>query len=229
MVSFELARANMVESQVRPNDVHDPRLLETLYRIPREVFVPASQRSLAYVDDHIRVAAANSARPARYLLAPAILAKLIELASPEEDDLVLDVGCATGYSTAVLASLAESVVALECDAELATAASENLAQLGIDNTAVVNGPLEEGYPAEAPYDVIFVNGCVEEPPQKLLAQLAFHGRLVTILCPESLDPKEATGMAWLYRKSGSAISGAPIFSAGAPLLPGFEKQKRFVF
>lgn len=229
MTAFEIARENMVKSQIRTNDVHDPRLLKAFYTVPREVFVPASQRSLSYIDDNIQVVPADGRRPARYLLAPMVLAKLIELASPTASDLVLDVGCTTGYSTAILAHLAESVVALECDEELVSTATENLAQLSIDNAAVVQGALEEGYPAEGPYDVILLNGCVEEVPEALLSLLSEGGRLVAVICPEGLAYDEATGMAWLYRKSNGSVNGAPMFTAGAPLLPGFEREVGFAF
>ena len=130
MIDFAVVRRNMVESQIRPNKVTDPLLLAALLEIPREQFLPKSRRGVAYVDEDIEVG------EGRYLMEPMVLARLLQAAEIKPTDIALDIGCATGYSTAVLARLANSVVALEADAELAALASENLIELGVANAAL---------------------------------------------------------------------------------------------
>ncbi|MGI9385071.1 MAG: protein-L-isoaspartate O-methyltransferase family protein [Methyloligellaceae bacterium] len=223
MSDFATARLNMVESQVRPNEVTDRRILQAMSEIPREAFVPPSMRTLAYMDEEIVLHSAGRDAPARHLMAPMPLARLIQLASVEAGDLVLDVGCATGYSTAVLARLAESVVGLECDSGLAETAGKTLMELEADNAAVVTGPLPEGYSEEGPYDAILLNGAVPDVPQSLLDQLKQGGRLVAVLSAGGL------GKATLFQNIASMISDRPAFDAGAPALPGFERRATFVF
>jgi protein-L-isoaspartate(D-aspartate) O-methyltransferase len=159
----------------------------------------------------------------RRLLKPMVLAKLIQAAAVSEDDHVLDVGCASGYSAAVLARLARSVVAVEEDSSLAGRAAESLAAAGASNVTVVSGPLTQGWPAEAPYDVILLNGATEIAPETLFRQLKDGGRLVGIV------GRSPTGRAMLYRAIGGDVSGWPIFDAAAPVLPGCEAPAAFVF
>lgn len=223
MIDYAAARHNMVESQIRPNQVTDARLLRALVDVPREEFVPAALRPLAYMDDDVPLVPAGRGLPERRLLAPMPLARLVQLADVEPDDLVLDVGCATGYSTALLAHLAESVVGLECDEGLAEQASQTLTELEIDNAAIVTGPLPAGYPSEGPFDVILLNGCVSDVPDELLKQLKDGGRLVAIVAEDEF------GQAVLFRDFGGRISRRPAFDAGGPRLPGFEPKKEFVF
>src|SRR5690606_8840678 len=128
------------------------------------------KQPLAYIDEDLEVAPAAQGVPARYLMEPSPFAKLVQLAGIRPGDFVLDVGCATGYSSAVLSRLASSVAALECDAGLAAGATETLMRLGCDNVAVVEGPLQDGLPGEAPFDVIFVGGAVDAVPETLFAQ-----------------------------------------------------------
>ncbi len=217
MSEYAVARFNMVESQIRPNQVTDENLLRALSDVPRERFVPTPLQALAYMEEEIEVA------PSRRLLAPMPLARLIQLADVRSGDLVLDVGCATGYSTAVLARLAESVVGLEADERIAEQAGEALMDLEVDNAAIVTGPLNEGYESEGPFDVILLNGSVPVVPKGLLDQLKDGGRLVTIVAENDF------GRAYLYRKSGTRISHRPAFDAGGPQLPGFAKAKEFIF
>jgi protein-L-isoaspartate(D-aspartate) O-methyltransferase len=221
MTDFAHARRMMVEGQVRTSDVTDPRLLAAMLEVPREVFVPSKKAGLAYLDLDLPVQGSEAA--ARSLLKPMVLAKLIHAAAAGENDRVLDVACATGYSTAVLAHLAAHVVALEEDAVLARAAEDTLRALGIVNAAVRTGPLTAGAPADAPYDLIVVNGSVEIMPETLFAQLTDGGRLVCVL------RRGGVGRAMLYRSVGGDISGRPIFDAAAPLLPGFARPPAFVF
>ena len=223
MSDFKLARANMVESQIRPNAVTDPELLRALFETPREQFVPTALKPLAYIDGVLRVEEARDHRPARHLLSPMVLAKLVQLAGPRKTDRILDIGCATGYSTAILAQLGASVVALENDAGLTAMAKEALSGLGLTNVTFVMGPLEAGAPESAPYDIIFLNGRAAHLPEPLLAQLAEGGRLVA---PMGAD---TAGKAKLVRKVDGRYQERTAFEAGAPLLPGFEPKKAFVF
>src|SRR6266702_4273648 len=169
----ESARFNMVEAQIRTSNVTDPRILAAMNAVAREKFVPRAARALAYADVPVAVA------PGRYLLDPRSFAKLAQLAQINPTDRILDVGCGTGYSAAVLARLATEVVALEQDADLVRVASELLAD-AVGKVEVVQGGLVEGVKGQAPFDVIFVNGAIEHAPETLLAQLAEGGRLVAV-------------------------------------------------
>jgi len=230
MTDYKRARENMVDSQIRPNGVRDADLLRALARVPREVFVPSSLRPLAYAEEHLAIKQLNGgARHARYMMAPLMMARLIALLRPQPKDVALDVGCGTGYSTALLAALTESVVALESDPELAATAADTLTSLGIDNAAVVQGTLAEGYPEEAPFDIILVNGSVDEVPQTLLDQLGEGGRLATYIREPTAAIEDTFGYAYSYEKSEGWVSGQLEFSGGAPLLPGFERPQGFSF
>lgn len=223
MSNYETARLNMVESQIRPNQVTDGRILRAMATIPRERFVPASMRALAYMDQEVPLRAASRDAPARYLMAPLPLARLIQLADIGASDLVLEVGAATGYATAILARLAGAVVALEQEPALAETAARVLGELGVDNVASVIGPLAEGYPQEGPYDAIVLLGSVPEVPEKLLAQLKDGGRLVAIVADNGL------GKATLFEKVSGDISSRAMFDAWASPLPGFERAPAFTF
>lgn len=222
MSDYSSARKNMVESQIRPNEVTDARLIRALQTVPREAFVPARFKAMAYMEGEITIQQ-GGAKGERRLVAPMPLARLIQLAEVDTGDLVLDIGCATGYSTALLASMAESVVGLECDSGLAEQAGQTLTDLGIDNAAVVSGALPEGYPSEGPFDVILMNGSVPEVPDGLLTQLSDGGRLVVVIAEHEF------GNAVVFRNSGGRISQRASFDAGAPILPGFEREASFVF
>ncbi|MBN9670442.1 protein-L-isoaspartate O-methyltransferase family protein [Roseibium aggregatum] len=220
MTDFNQSRRKMVDNQLRTNDVTDHRILDAMELVPRERFVPASKKAVAYIDEDLPIGAAESGR---VLMKPHIFAKLVQLAELREDDVVLVVGAGTGYSAAVLSRLAASVVALEENPELAKAAGELLIDLGIENAVVVEGPLVEGYSAEGPYDAILVDGAVEVLPEALTRQLKPEGRLAVI---EGLG---GAGVARLYQKSGDAVSARFGFNASVALLPEFAKTKEFVF
>jgi protein-L-isoaspartate(D-aspartate) O-methyltransferase len=223
MMDFAAARRMMVDGQVRTSDVTDLRIIAAMLELPRERFVPETQAGLAYLDLDVPAVRAAPGEAARRLLKPMVLAKMVQAAAIKGGDHVLDVGCATGYSSALLARLAHDVVALEQDSALAKLASENLKAVGAGNTTVVSGLLAEGYPAAAPYDVIFVNGASEIVPQKLCAQLKDGGRLLAVV------GRASNGKAMVYRSVAGDVSGWPIFDAAAPLLPGFAKPLAFVF
>lgn len=231
MSDFARQRQTMIESQIRPNRVTDRELIAVMGSLPREMFVPAAKRSLAYIDEALEVWPSIDGAPPRYLLAPMVLARLIQLASVAPEDNVLDVGCATGYSTGLLAKLARSVVGLEPEPELAAAARQTLAELALDNVSIVSGALREGYPPNAPYNVILLNGSVPEVPQSLLAQLAEGGRLVAILSADGARTAvgPGPGKAYLFVNAGGEVSGLPHFDAGAKPLPGFSPAPSFVF
>jgi protein-L-isoaspartate(D-aspartate) O-methyltransferase len=216
-------RINMVNSQVLPVGVTNHRVIAAMRAVPRRPFVPAAMKAFAHIDSHVRLNEANHVATPRYLMPPGPFAQLIQAAQIRPEDIVLDIGCATGYSSAVIARLANVVVALESDHQLAAFAIETLARLAIENVAVVTGPLEEGWPDAGPYDVIFIGGSVEVIPNSLMLQLSDGGRLVTVL---------GTGhaaSAKLYMKSGSAFGERSIFNVAARPLPGFAKPKSFVF
>ena len=227
MTGFERQRLTMVESQLRPNEVTDTRLLAAMRALPRERFVPRKLRPLAYMDEGIEVFPAIDGAPARFLLAPMVLARLIQLAAVEPEDAVLDVGCATGYSTAVLARLGRSVIGLEPEPELAEAARVTLRDLGIANAEIVGGALARGHPEGAPYDVILLNGSVPEVPEALVLPLKEGGRLAAIL--SSGANQASQGKACLFVKVGGEASGLPHFDAGARPLPGFLPEPCFTF
>jgi protein-L-isoaspartate(D-aspartate) O-methyltransferase len=223
MADLSNARRMMVDGQVKTVDVTDHALLTALGEIPRERFVPGRLQKLAYLDRDLPVAEPTPGHEGRYLMEAGPFARLVQAAEIEPGDVVLDIGCGTGYSAAVLARLASSVVALESDPKLRQFANETLSALGIDNVAVVNGALDAGYPDEGPYDVILLEGAVELIPEALFGQLKEDGRLVGVV------GYGRTGQATVYQRSGSGISARTAFDAHVAPLPGFRKPKAFVF
>jgi protein-L-isoaspartate(D-aspartate) O-methyltransferase len=222
MTDSKLQRLNMVESQVRTSDVTDRRIIRAMLEVPREVFVPQARASMAYMDEPVPVGPANGGG-ARALLAPRTFAKLAQLSEIGPEAVVLDVGCATGYSSAVLARIAKRVVALEVDPGLAQTARRLLAELGTSNVSVVEGLLAAGAPREAPFAVVFVNGAIEVVAPALLEQLEDGGRLVAIVTTGVVSRAE------VWRRAGKSFDTSPAFEAGTAPLPGFERPPGFVF
>jgi len=223
MTNFSLQRLNMVESQVRPSDITDRRIVRAMLEVPREAFVPKEFATIAYIDDPAPVLASPDGGGARYLLPPRSFAKLVQLAEVGPDCVVLDVGCATGYSAAVLARMARRVVAVESEPGLAREAARNLRELGTGNAVVIEGPLADGAPAEGPFDAILLNGAVPAVAPALLEQLGDGGRLVAMLCEGPLH------RAHVWRRGGKVIDQRPAFEGAAARLPGFEVPAGFVF
>jgi protein-L-isoaspartate(D-aspartate) O-methyltransferase len=217
MTDFATARQMMVDRQIRPNDVTDPDLIAALMAVPRERFVPAAQASVAYLDRDIAV------DDKRALLKPMALARMIQTSGVAAGERVLDVAGGTGYSAAILARLAGSVAALEDDPVLAKRCGDLVKEVGAANVAPVCGPLDAGWAALAPYDVILVNGACEVEPRGLLGQLKEGGRLVGIM---GTGPD---GKIVMYRKDRGEIGSRAVFDAAAPALPAFARAPAFVF
>ena len=220
MTDFAAARRHMVDGQVRTTDVTDLRVISAMLEVPREHYVPPAATALAYLDIDLDMAG-EGPRAVRRLLKPMVLAKLIQAADLNATDRVLDVGCATGYTAAVLARIAAQVVALEQDTHLAKSAQAALTSLA--NVKVVSGPLVAGWPQGAPYDAIVMEGATEVEPQALCRQLKDGGRLVCVL------GSGPGSKAMLYRRSGEEVGGRPIFDATAAVLPGSVKPQVFAF
>jgi len=217
-MDYALSRRNMVESQIRTNKVTDEAVIAALLEIPRERFVPDIYQDVAYVDEELPLG------DGRFLLEPMVLARLLQLAEIEPGDAVLDVGCSTGYSSAVLARLARQVTALECNERLAGIAEGNLKRQGFSNAGVVHGPLLSGAKQFGPYQVIFVGGAVAGLPPQLTAQLAEGGRLVSVVRSGA-----GLGKATLTRMIGTFPSHLVAFDAATAYLPGFVPEESFVF
>lgn len=217
MVDFEAARIKMVENQIRTTDVTSHSVLRAFLAVPREAFVPEKAKQLSYLDTDIELA------PGRYLMEASPLAKQLQAAEITKTDRVLDVGTGSGYVAAILSHLAGSVTALESDPALAEQASRNLKALDCLNATVVTGELNKGYSDAAPYDLIFVNGAVEEVPSALLDQLADGGRLVAVIGYGN------AAEAKILLKERGAISESSRFNLSIKPLPGFTKVKEFVF
>lgn len=217
--SFERARENMVEGQLRPNRVTEPALLEALRAVPREKFVPRHLQGFAYVDEDVPLG------NGRFLREPVIVSRLIQEADIQKTDVVLDIGCNTGYTTALMGYLAGTVVGLESDAGLAQEADKVLHDLDICNAVVVlQKKLAEGYAEQGPYNVIVINGSVPEVPEAIKAQLAEGGRLVTVLSKTG-----SMGSAVIMTRQGGNVSTRVLFDAATPTLAGFEPKKAFSF
>jgi len=217
MMNADLARRNMVESQIRPNKVTDLRVIEAFEAVPRERFVPARLAGVAYIDDDLEIARG------RYLIEPMVLARLLQALDLQPEDKVLNVAAGCGYAAAVMARLGGTVTAVESDAELCAAARRALTEVGAANVSLVQGDLSAGHAAGAPYDAILIEGGVEHVPAELTAQLAEGGRLGTVLI------ENGVGHAALYVKAGGVVSHRQLFEAGTPRLPGFATPRRFVF
>lgn len=217
MFDFSAARNHMVESQIRTSDVTDMNVLGAFRSVSRENFVPKSQQALAYGDAHVDLG------DGRTMIRPRDFAKMVQAADIAPTDVVLDIACGRGYSTAVLSYLGETVVGLEETDEAVENATTQLVAADITNAAVVKGGLKAGAAEHGPFNVIFVNGAVAEVPKTWFDQLANEGRLVCLV------QNGPVGHVCVYTKAGDSVGERVVFDASAPLLPGFAAAPEFVF
>jgi protein-L-isoaspartate(D-aspartate) O-methyltransferase len=217
MPDYAEQRFNMVASQVLASGVTDERILAAMGKVQRERFVPTAKRPVAYAETAIEVVSR------RYLMDPRNFAMMLDAANISPRDKILDVGCATGYSTAVISEIGNKVVGLEQDADLVRISSEMMQALDVKNAVIVQGSLGDGFRGEAPYDVIFIGGAVEVAPQALLFQLAQGGRLVAVVGAEGRTK------ATVYLNENGRIGHRVAFDASIPALAGFRQPVGFVF
>lgn len=215
MPDFSQLRTTMVDTQIRPSDVTRFTIIEAMLAVPREDFVPTAKRDAAYVGEHVDLG------NGRVVLDPRVLAKLLDALDIQKDELVLDVASGLGYSSAVIARMAEAVIAIEEDDDMAAAATSNLSDAGVDNVVVENAKLSDGNAKHGPYDVLVVQGGVEEIPATLLDQVKDGGRIGCIFLDGAL------GIAKLGHKIEGEITWRMAFNATAPILPGFEATRAF--
>lgn len=215
MTDFAQRRTMMVDTQVRPNDVTSYPVIEAMLHVPREQFVPDSRRDVAYAGQNMDIA------PGRVLLEARTMGKMMEVLDLQTKDLVLNVGCGYGYSAAVMARIAEAVVAVEEDETMAAEAQSRLAALDVFNVVVIAGKLTEGCASQAPYDAMLIEGSIEVMPAALADQLRDGGRVVALFREGNL------GVVRVGRKLDGRINWRFAFNAGAPLLPGFAEPRSF--
>ncbi|MCR8828103.1 protein-L-isoaspartate O-methyltransferase family protein [Pseudosulfitobacter koreensis] len=215
MANFEMRRTVMVDTQVRPSDVTKFPIIQAMLSVAREDFVPTSQREAAYMGENIDLG------QGRVVLEPRTLAKMLDTLDIGNDELVLDVGTGYGYSAAVIAHMAEAVVAVEEDEDFAREAQEALSTAGADNVALYTGPLAEGAAQHGPYDVVIVQGGVARVPDALIDQIKDGGRIACLFMDGAL------GEGRVGYKIDGRMSWRNVFNAGAPILPGFEAHSQF--
>lgn len=215
MTDFTSHRTIMVDTQVRPSDVTKFPIIEAMLAVPREAFVPDAKREVSYAGAHVELGAG------RVMLEPRTFAKLLEGLDIQPGELILHVGCGLGYSAAIMARMADFVVALEENETMAGEAQSLLSEHGVDNVAVVSGPLAQGAAKHGPYDVILIEGSAAHIPADLLDQLKEGGRIAGLFADGNL------GVARVGHKLDGAVSWHYLFNAGAPVLPGFEAARTF--
>ncbi|MFM2390275.1 MAG: hypothetical protein RLZZ437_1830 [Pseudomonadota bacterium] len=215
MADFSARRVMMVDTQVRPSDVTKFPIIAAMLRTPREAYVPRDLREAAYMGENVALGAG------RVVLEARTLAKLLDALDIQPNELVLDIGCGLGYSTAIIAQLADAVMAVEEDADHAAEAQRTLSAEGVDNAAVIHGPLTEGAAKHGPYDAIVLQGAVETVPQAILDQIKEGGRIGCLFMQGAL------GEARIGHKVDGRLTWRAIFNAGAPVLPGFRMNSGF--
>lgn len=215
MTDFAARRTMMVDTQVRPSDVTKFPIIDAMLKVPRERFVPDTARETAYMGEHVDLGGG------RVVLDPRTFAKMLDAVAVGPDELVLDVGCGLGYSSAVLSRLAEAVVAVEQDGAMAAEAETALSDIAAYNVAVVEAPLTDGSARHGPYDAILLEGAVDELPVGLLSQVKEGGRIAAIFMEGAL------GTCRIGHKIDGKFSWRYAFNATAPILPGFHRQPEF--
>ena len=215
MTDYAARRTMMVDTQVRPSDVTKFPIIDAMLSVPREAFVPTALREAAYMGENLDLC------EGRVMLDPRTLAKMLDALEIENDDLVLDVGSVYGYSAAVIARMAEAVVAVEDKASVVAEAQRTLSEQGADNVVLHEGPLGGGAPEHGPYDVITLQGAVEHLPEGLVAQLKEGGRMACLFMEGAL------GVVRIGYKIDGRINWRYAFNASAPVLRGFERHAAF--
>ncbi|WP_424943965.1 protein-L-isoaspartate O-methyltransferase family protein [Aliiroseovarius crassostreae] len=215
MTDFAARRTMMVDTQVRPSDVTKFPIIDAMLSVPREEFVPDAKREAAYMGENVDLGGG------RVVLEPRTLAKMLDALDIQPDEMVLDLGCGLGYSAAVLAKLADFVVAVESDETMAADAQTGLSEFGADNVAVIAGDLADGNAKNGPYDVIMVQGAVEQIPTGLFDQLKDGGRMTAIFADGKL------GTVRIGYKIDGEMVWRHAFHAGAPVVAGFEASRAF--
>jgi len=215
MPDYSLRRKMMVDTQVRPSDVTKFPIIDAMLSVPRELFVPDAAREAAYAGEHVPLGAD------RVVMDPRILAKMLDALEFDGDELVLDIGGGLGYSSALMSRMAQAVVLLEEDAELAEEAQTQLSEIGADNVIVQTAALAAGDTEHGPYDVIIIQGGIEELPEAIAGQLKEEGRIACLFM------EGAFGSVKIGRKIDGVISWRFAFNGGAPILPGFQRQEEF--
>jgi protein-L-isoaspartate(D-aspartate) O-methyltransferase len=217
-MDYARARLNMVENQLRPNRIDDPRLVSAMLEVPRERFVPKALAGVAHTDEDLRLP------NGQYLIEPLALARLVQGAQVAPQDVVLVLGCATGYASAVLARLAATVILMVPDATAAARLEPLLDELGADNVVVTVGDdPSAGHPSQAPFDVILLTGSVDTVPPALLEQIGEGGRLVAVVAGERV------GRGVVFTRLHGIIGRRTLFDARIPRLPGVPAPKTFAF
>ncbi|MGR3452941.1 protein-L-isoaspartate O-methyltransferase family protein [Pseudooceanicola sp.] len=216
MADYAARRSTMVDTQVRPSDVTKFPIIDAMLAVPREIFVPAELREAAYLGENIDLGGG------RVMLEPRTLAKMLDTLNIRGDELVMDVACAQGYSAAVIAQMAEAVIAVDT-AERLNGAQESLGQINADNVVLHEGPPNEGAAEHGPYDAIVIEGGVEEVPAAIIEQLKDGGRIACLFMEGVL------GVVRIGYKIDGKMSWRFAFNASAPVMPGFGKQRAFIF
>lgn len=215
MTDYAAQRTMMVDTQIRPSDVTKFPIIDAMLSVAREEFVPDAARETAYMDGPVQLGGG------RAMLEPRTLAKMLDALDIQRDEMVLDLGCGLGYSSAVIARMAEAVVALEEDEALAAEAESALGAADADNVAVVTGSLVEGAARHGPYDVIMLQGAAEAVPKTLTDQLKDGGRIACVFMEGAL------GVCRVGHKTAGSVNWRDAFNAAAPVLPGFARAPEF--
>jgi len=218
-LQFAHSRKNMVDCQLRPNKVTDERVLTAFETLPREEFVPRNQRAIAYVDEDLPLPGGRS------MMEPMVLSRIVQALDVQQHQSVLVVGGSTGYATAIMACLADSVISIETRTQLVEKSQETLVACGLDNAVAIKGRLTDGFGKEAPYHRILIEGSVETVPDSLLDQLSADGMLAAIWRPAD----HPVGVASIWTRAGTGFTRKPLFDAQVPLLDEFRAKREFIF
>ena len=218
-LQFAHSRKNMVDCQLRPNKVTDERVLTAFETLPREEFVPRNQRAIAYVDEDLPLPGGRS------MMEPMVLSRIVQALDVQQHHSVLVVGGSTGYATAIMACLADSVISIETRTQLVEKSQETLVACGLDNAVAIKGRLTDGFAKEAPYNRILIEGSVETVADTLLDQLSADGMLAAIWRPAD----HPVGVASIWTRAGTGFARKPLFDAQVPLLDEFRAKREFIF